>query len=116
SEKVKELNAFDIISFSSGLNLSGLFSAVEDGERFVLKDSAEKVLEKVEEVAKAERFEVKRRKECGVELEGLNGNFGIVVEVYRLTEALVVVEVKRRGCDMVAIKDVWMNKLRPRLC
>lgn len=115
-EKVKELNAFDIISFSSGLNLSGLFSVVEDGDRFVLRDSPEKVLEKVEEVAKEERFVVKRRKECGVGLEGLDGNFRIVVEVYRLTEELVVVEVKRRSGDVGAFKDVWMNKLRPRLC
>lgn len=114
-DKVKELNAFDIISFSSGLNLSGLFSVVEDGDRFVLRDSPEKVLEKVEEVAKEERFVVKRRKECGVELEGLNGNLRIVVEVYRLTEELVVAEVKRRSGDVVAFKDVWMNKLRPRL-
>ncbi|CAL0317750.1 unnamed protein product [Lupinus luteus] len=115
-ENVKELNAFDIISFSSGLNLSGLFSVVEDSERFVFRGSPEKVLETVEELGKVEKFVVKRRKEYGVELEGANGNFGILVVVYRLTEEVVVVEVRRRGCDIVAFKDVWMNKLRPCLC
>ncbi|KAK7276110.1 hypothetical protein RIF29_17243 [Crotalaria pallida] len=115
-EKVKELNAFDIISFSSGLNISGLFSAVDDGDRFVLRGTAEKVLEKVEEVAKEERVAVRRKKECGVELEGLNGNFGVLVEVYRLTEEMVVVEGKRRGGDVVAFNDLWMKRLRPRLC
>ncbi|KAE9606046.1 hypothetical protein Lal_00025488 [Lupinus albus] len=115
-ENVKELNAFDIISFSSGLNLSGLFSVVENSERFVLRSSPEKVLETVEEVGKVEKFVVKRMKEYGVELEGVNSNFGILVVVYRLTEEVVVVEVNRRGCDILDFKDIWINKLRPRLC
>ncbi|KAK7385617.1 hypothetical protein VNO78_31350 [Psophocarpus tetragonolobus] len=119
-EEVKDLNAFDIISFSSGLNLSGLFHSsfeVEDGERLLLKGSPEKVVEKV--VAAAETVEgvvVRRRKECGVELEGCAGNFAALVEVYRLPGELVVVEVRRREGEGGAFRDVWRNKLRPQLC
>ncbi|XVF05842.1 hypothetical protein REPUB_Repub05bG0208100 [Reevesia pubescens] len=117
--QVSSLNAFDLISFSPGLNLSRLFDdthdSVSDGERFVLKESPEKLVEKVEEVAKGERFRVKRKKEWGVELEGQNGNFGIAVDVYRLTDELVVVEAKRTGGDAQCYKDVWSNKMRPAL-
>ncbi|MDG2769774.1 protein kinase, partial [Vibrio parahaemolyticus] len=55
-EGVKDLNAFDIISFSTGLNLSGLFDSscgVEEGERFLLRESPEKVVEML--VAAAEK-------------------------------------------------------------
>lgn len=115
SEKVVDLNAFDIISFSSGLDLSGLFEQLGGGERVVVEGSPEKVLEAVEEVAVAVGLAVRWKKECGVELEGVNGSFGIGVEVYRLTEMLAVVEVNRRGCDAVAFGDVWENKLKPQL-
>ncbi|XP_061364960.1 CBL-interacting serine/threonine-protein kinase 11-like isoform X2 [Gastrolobium bilobum] len=111
-ERVLDLNAFDIISFSSGLNLSGLFGESEGGERLVLRDSPEMILETVEEVGVAEGMAVRWKKECGVELEGLNGNFGIGIEVHRLTAELAVVEVRSRGGDAV---DVWDNKLKPQL-
>lgn len=121
SEKMTDLNAFDIISFSAGLDLSGLFedsqnATAEGGELFVSSESPEKIMEKVEEIAKEERLVMKRKKECGVELEGQNGNFGIAVEVYRLTEGLVMVEARRIGRDAAAFRDLWNSKLRPQLC
>ncbi|XP_057724297.1 CBL-interacting serine/threonine-protein kinase 11-like [Arachis stenosperma] len=122
-DKVKELNAFDIISFSSGLNLSGLFvgggastsAAAEDTERLMLKGSVEAVLARVEEVAVAEGLIVRGLKECGVELEGQNGNFGLVVEVCRVTTNLVVVEATRKTGDLFGFRDMWRNKLTPKL-
>jgi carbon catabolite-derepressing protein kinase len=114
--KTMDLNAFDIISFfSSGLDLSGLFTNVE-GERFVLRESLEKVVEKVVEAAKAEGLVVRKKKEFGVEIETQNGGLIIGVEVYRLLAEVVVVEVKRFGGDEVAFEEVWKNKLRPHLC
>lgn len=114
-EKVVELNAFDLIAFSSGLNLSGLFDGEvgEEGERFLLRESAERVVEMVEAAAKVEGLAVRRRKECGVEVEGCDSNFVIAVEVYRLAEEVVVVEAKGRGGGAL---EVWKNKLRPHLC
>ena len=122
-DKVKELNAFDIISFSSGLNLSGLFvgggastsAAAEDTERLMLNGSVEAVLARVEEVAVAEGLIVRGLKECGVELEGQNGNFGLVVEVCRVTANLVVVEATRKTGDLFGFRDMWRNKLTPKL-
>lgn len=116
---VTNLNAFDIISFSSGLDLTGLFddsyNAVEDGERFVSYESPEKLVQKVEEFVKAEKLRAKRKKEWAFELEGQNGNFVVEVEVYRLTDGLVVVEAKRKGGDAGCFKQLWKNKLKVEL-
>ncbi|KAL0391262.1 UNVERIFIED_CONTAM: CBL-interacting serine/threonine-protein kinase [Sesamum latifolium] len=85
-KKLQDLNAFDIISFSRGLDLSGLldekFKAVEDVDRLTAEESPVRVIEKVEEVVKAENggLQLRRTKECGVELEGQNGNFAVALE------------------------------------
>ncbi|MBA0794893.1 hypothetical protein Gohar_019178 [Gossypium harknessii] len=108
-----KLNAFDLISFSSGLNLSGLLDESHDyGERFILRESPEKLVEKVEQLGKGERLKVKKKKQWGVELEGKEGISGVAIEVYQLTDELVVVETKRTGSDAQWYKELWNNKLR----
>lgn len=114
----KYLNAFDIISLSSGFNLSGLFDDFNNNdapfcnERFLSNETPEKILEKVEEVARlvadGDRLAV-TKKEWGAKLEGQNGNFTMVIGIDRLTDDLVVVEIKesmRRG------EENWKDKLR----
>ncbi|KAI3450254.1 hypothetical protein Pfo_006919 [Paulownia fortunei] len=118
-KKLVDLNAFDIISFSSGLDLSGLFDdrykPLEDVERLTVEEPPEKVIEKVEEVMKAEEGGVKlrKKKECWVEIEGQNGNFVMRVEVYRLTDRLVVVEAKKKAGEANVFWDLWKDKIRP---
>jgi serine/threonine protein kinase len=111
------LNAFDIISFSSGLNLSGMFddsyNVVDDGERFVSTESPEDLVKRVEEFAKEERLRVRRRKAWGLEMEGQDGNLMLSVEIRRLTDTLFVVEAKRNGGDAGCYKEIWKNKLKP---
>ncbi|KAK9940957.1 hypothetical protein M0R45_017589 [Rubus argutus] len=114
---VTSLNAFDIISFSAGLDLSGFFEStnpIEDSERFVSSESVETMVGRVEEFAKDEKLRVWRKKNWGLEMGGQNGNLAIGVEVFRLTESLVVVEAKRTGGDTGPFRDTW-KKLRPRL-
>lgn len=117
--KVTSLNAFDIISFSSGLNLSGLFSqsydSADDGERFVSAASPEEIIGKMEDIAEREKLSLRRKKECGLEVEGPNGNFVIGMKVHRLTEGLVVVDVKRRSGDKDSYCEIWRKKLKPEL-
>lgn len=118
-ERGSNLNAFDIIAFSAGLDLSGLlddsYDSVNDGERFVSRESPEKLIERVEEFAKAENLKVKKKKEWGLGLEGYNGNLLLGVDVYRLTDELVVVEAKRKGGNAGCYGNVWKAKLRPKL-
>lgn len=117
--EIRNLNAFDIISFSSGLDLNGLFdesyNAVDDGERHVTSESPEKLIKKVEEFAKAERLRAKRIKEWAFLIEGQNGNFVAEFEVCRLTDNLVVVEARRRGGDAGCFKEILKNRLTPEI-
>ncbi|PON32403.1 Calcium/calmodulin-dependent/calcium-dependent protein kinase [Parasponia andersonii] len=113
-------NAFNIISFSSGVNLSGLFSEYSDisecEDRFVSAEAAERVVDRVEEVAKEESLTVTRNNEdWWVKLEGHDGNFVALAEVHRLTKELVLVEVKLREREVGPGLHIWKDKLRPKL-
>ncbi|KAH7833884.1 hypothetical protein Vadar_010756 [Vaccinium darrowii] len=117
NRKDYSLNAFDIISFSSGLNLSGLFSPPNcsiEVERFVSAESPERI---IEEVVKAEegRMTVVRRKDLGVKVERPNGEIVFTVDIHRLTEELVIVEIRRRGNEDGPSCELWDDKLRPLL-
>lgn len=111
----KYLNAFDIISYSSGANLSGLFNKSDNsvkGERFISEESPENIMEKIEEVGKTENVTVVKKRGWSMKMEGQNGNFEMTVSIYRLTEKLVVVEIKR---STVGVEQMWKDKLRPQL-
>ncbi|KAJ6333397.1 hypothetical protein OIU77_009295 [Salix suchowensis] len=89
------LNAFDIISFSPGFDLSGLFEEGGEGARFVSGAPVSKIISKLEEIAKVVSFTV-RKKDCRVSLEGsregVKGPLTIAAEIFELTPKLVVVE------------------------
>ncbi|KAM7265255.1 hypothetical protein ACFE04_002938 [Oxalis oulophora] len=120
SSAKKSLNAFDIISFSSGFNLTGLFSDTEPTitcERFVSSEKPETIINKVKQVAELETNIVKvlETKEWKVKLGGQDGNLIIVVvEVHKLTEEIVVVEIKTREGGLIS-DGIWKDKLRPYL-
>ncbi|KAJ4822487.1 CBL-interacting serine/threonine-protein kinase 14 [Turnera subulata] len=110
----KRLNAFDLISLSPGFDLSGLFNKSDVSEKFVSAETPEGIVDRVEEMARREGLGFTRRgNNCGAKLEGRNGNFALVVDVYRLTDDLVVVEVKEKEVNAGPGGGVWKNKLRP---
>ncbi|KAG2315369.1 hypothetical protein Bca52824_018491 [Brassica carinata] len=112
------LNAFDIISFSQGFDLSGLFDDDGEGSRFVSGASVSKIISKLEEIAKVVSFTV-RKKDCRVSLEGsrqgVKGPLTIAAEIFELTPSLVVVEVKKKGGDRTEYEEFFNNKLKPML-
>lgn len=110
-------NAFDLISYSSGLNLSGMFDNPDDSvvsDRFISAEPLEKIAHTVEEVARGEGMRVTSEK-SRVRVEGQNGNFTVVVETNRLTEKLVVVDVRRKQNMDDSGQDVWAVKFKSRL-
>ncbi|KAJ6728475.1 hypothetical protein OIU74_006514 [Salix koriyanagi] len=112
------LNAFDIISFSPGFDLSGLFEEGGEGARFVSGAPVSKIISKLEEIAKVVSFTV-RKKDCRVSLEGsregVKGPLTIAAEIFELTPKLVVVEVKKKGGDKGEYEDFCNRELKPRL-
>ncbi|KNA21998.1 hypothetical protein SOVF_038090 [Spinacia oleracea] len=114
------LNAFDLISFSRGLDLSGLFNKnynpFEDSEKFISGFSEDEIISTIREVAAELDVKVHMtKKECVMDLVGSIGNFIARVEVNQLTENLVIVEVKIKGGDSVSENDIWKKKLMPKL-
>ncbi|GAB4833188.1 CBL-interacting serine/threonine-protein kinase 14 [Ancistrocladus abbreviatus] len=113
------VNAFDIISYSSGFNLSGLFThsgvPADCSEIFVSTESPEKVIVEIEAAARSvEDVEVvAKTEEWGLRLQGQNGNFVILLEVRRLTEKLVVVEVRKMEREVGPGHEIWKDKLKP---
>ncbi|KAL3530964.1 hypothetical protein ACH5RR_010286 [Cinchona calisaya] len=116
------LNAFDLISFSPGLDLSGFFNAscgsMENTVRLVVEKSAKEIMEKLSEAAmEVENARLKRKKQWGVELHGhrASGKFVIELEVFRLTDHLLVVEAKRRAGAAGFFHELWEKKFLPSL-
>lgn len=108
----KFLNAFDIISFSSGFDLSGLFkdfdnSVAVESDRFITAETPENITKKISEAAAKEGLTM-RKKDWKLMLEGQNGKLLVGIEMYQLTEKLAVVEVR-------SYEGVWKNKIQPEL-
>lgn len=112
------LNAFDLISFSRGFSLSGLFEDGVEESRFVTREPVSAIISKLEEIAKVVKFTV-RKKDCRVSLEGsregIKGPLTISVEIFELTPLMRVVEVKKKAGDKVEYDDFCSKELKPRL-
>uniref|UniRef100_J3L4A0 non-specific serine/threonine protein kinase n=2 Tax=Oryza brachyantha TaxID=4533 RepID=J3L4A0_ORYBR len=110
------LNAFDIISFSKGFNLSGLFEERGNEIRFVSAEPMSDIITKLEEIAKVKSFSV-RRKDWRVSIEGtregVKGPLTIGAEIFELTPSLVVVEVKKKAGDNEEYDDFCKMELKP---
>ncbi|XP_057949037.1 CBL-interacting protein kinase 5 [Malania oleifera] len=115
------LNAFDIISLSPGFDLSGLFEKDMDQRpesRFTTTKPASTIVSKLEEIAEMERFKVKK-KDGTVKLqgnkEGRKGQLTIAAEIFEVTPALYVVEVKKTAGDTLEYQDFCNQELKPSL-
>ncbi|MBA0558957.1 hypothetical protein Golob_015943, partial [Gossypium lobatum] len=118
-QSTKCLNAFHIISFSTGFDLSGLFNDADFSarrEQFVSGEKPERIILRIEEeFRKIENVKAKKRKERGIYLEGQDSNLILNVDIHQLTEVLVVAEIRWREINVEPSSDVWKHKLRPRL-
>ncbi|KAL8236106.1 hypothetical protein R6Q59_017187 [Mikania micrantha] len=107
--KPPSMNAFDIISLSDGLNLSGLFEDDVPSEklesRFMMKKSAATIMSKLEEVAVNEDFRVLKKLDGTLIIqgnkEGKNGKLAIDAEIFEFAPSLHMVEVKLLSGDTV---------------
>ncbi|XP_028783244.1 CBL-interacting serine/threonine-protein kinase 6-like [Neltuma alba] len=116
------MNAFHIISLSEGFDLSPLFEEKKREEkeelRFATTRPASSVISKLEEVAKAEKFNVKKsdtrvrlqRQECG-----RKGKLAIAADIYAVTPSFLVVEVKKDNGDTLEYNQFCRKELRPAL-
>ncbi|ESW20028.1 hypothetical protein PHAVU_006G174900 [Phaseolus vulgaris] len=100
--KLYQFNAFDLISLSSGLDLSGLFENDQNERqltRFTTRETPSTVVSMLEEIAQIDdKFKVSK-KDGVVRLEGcqtgIKGQLTLDAEIFELTSSLHVVEVKK---------------------
>ncbi|CAL4978494.1 unnamed protein product [Urochloa decumbens] len=138
SRRRSSLNAFDIISFSRGFDLSGLFEGGEDAgngggaeaqqqqqrhhaaaARFVSAAPAEQIVAALEGAAAAGGMVVREMEDGSISMEGTReGEHGALVaaaEIYELTPELVVVEVRRKSGGAAEYEEFFRAQLQPAL-
>lgn len=88
------VNAFDIISMSSGLDFSGLFESdmIKKEMKFTTRARVEEVEEKVMKIGEERGYKVDRRKGWGIGL--VKGRVVLMVEILKVAMELLLVEVK----------------------
>ncbi|KAK7340032.1 hypothetical protein VNO77_20724 [Canavalia gladiata] len=115
------LNAFDIISFSTGFDLSGLFEdTVHKKEtRFMSKKPASIIISKLEEICKYFRLKVKKKNGGLFKLEGSTegrkGTLGIDAEIFEITPFFHLVELRKSNGDTVEYQKLLKQDIRPAL-
>ncbi|XP_062203880.1 CBL-interacting protein kinase 15 [Phragmites australis] len=118
---VTNLNAFEIISFSTGFDLSGLF--IEKECRKVAKFTSDKpasaIISKLEDVAKTLNLRV-RKKDNGVvkiqgRKEGRNGVLQFDTEIFEITPFHHLIEMKQTSGDSLEYQKLLEKDIRPAL-
>ncbi|KAK8928535.1 CBL-interacting protein kinase 18 [Platanthera zijinensis] len=119
--KPLNLNAFDLISLSSGFDLSGMFEEAEckPKTRFTSSKPASVIVSKIEEVARRLRLRVKRKGEGVLSMEGVKeGRKGVMevdAEIFEVTPAFHMVEISKRNGDTLEYQKMWKEDMRPGL-
>uniref|UniRef100_A0A5B6Z4C5 non-specific serine/threonine protein kinase n=1 Tax=Davidia involucrata TaxID=16924 RepID=A0A5B6Z4C5_DAVIN len=109
------MNAFDIISMSSGLDLSGLFEASinKREKRFTSKASVEVIEERLVQVGAKLGFIAERGKGGSVGL--VNGNLILSVKILEVVAEVMLVEVKVVDDGGVEFEELYWNDLKGEL-
>jgi uncharacterized protein Veg len=123
------MNAFELITLSNGLNLSGLFDTPEDPKkgatRFTSTKPPNEIIASIEEVAKPLGFDVQTRNfkmKMKGDKEGRKGHLSVATQVFEVAPSLFMVELHKANGDTLeyhsfyedlskGLKDVvWKSK------
>ncbi|MBA0775851.1 hypothetical protein Gotri_010950 [Gossypium trilobum] len=118
--KVTNLNAFDIISLSSGFDLSGLF--VENDEKkevqFTSTHTFSAITSKLEDIAQNLKLKVKKHGGL-MKMEGSNGGrkgaLAIDAEIFEFTPSFHLVELRKSSGDTLEFRNMFQQDVRPAL-
>lgn len=121
SMSISNLNAFDIISLSTGFDLSGLFEERSGRKeaRFTTRQPAPNIISKLEEMAKSLKLNVKKKTNGIFKVEGpKEGRKGIVeldLEIYEIAPLFHLVEMKKTSGDTLEYQKLLKEEIRPAL-
>ncbi|KAE9598922.1 hypothetical protein Lal_00022336 [Lupinus albus] len=116
-------NAFDLISISSGFDLSGLFErdmiSQREEARFITTKPPSMIVSKLEEIAYKDSIFKVMKKNGTVRLEGKKtgrqSQLIIDAEIFEVTSSFHIVEVKKTFGDSLEYWKLWEHDLKPSL-
>lgn len=112
------LNAFEIISLSTGFDLSGLFEKGEEKEemRFTSNREASEITEKLAEIGKELKMKVrKKEQEWKVKMAAAAEAVVVEAEVFEIAPSFHMVVMKKSGGDVAEYKRVMKESIKPAL-
>lgn len=119
--KPTNLNAFDIISLSTGFDLSGLFATNDQKKevQFTSKQPASAITSKLEEIARRLRLKIKKKDGGLLKLEGSvqgrKGPLSIDAEIFEFTPSFHLVEMNKSSGDTLEFQRILKQEIRPAL-
>ncbi|GMI72477.1 SNF1-RELATED PROTEIN KINASE 3.8, CBL-INTERACTING PROTEIN KINASE 10, SOS3-interacting protein 1 [Hibiscus trionum] len=120
-DNLPKLNAFDIISLSSGLDLSGLFTETKEKKevQFTSVHSASAITSKLKDIAQQLKFKIKTEVGGVLKIEkpsrGRKSALAIDMEIFELTPSFYLVEMKKSSGDSLEYKRMLQEDIRPAL-
>ena len=119
--KLVNLNPFDIISLSTGFNLSRLFDEnySQREARFTSNQSAEAIFEKLKELARCLKLKVTEKDDGVLKLaaskEGRKGILELDAAMFEIAPSFVLVELKKTNGDTLEYQKLMTDGIRPSL-
>ncbi|KAJ4786913.1 CBL-interacting serine/threonine-protein kinase 15 [Rhynchospora pubera] len=119
--KVASMNAFDIISLSSGFDLSGFFVERENRNEtwFTSRQPVSVLVSRLEELGKKLKLRVRKKENGVVKMMTRNGGRKGVVEIdaeiFQIDCSSYMVEIKKSNGDTLEYQKILKEKIRPGL-
>lgn len=119
--KPTNLNAFDIISLSAGLDLTGLFANndVQEDVKFTSMSSASSIMSTLEDIAHILKMKIIKKDGGLLKLErsreGRKGQLSIDAEIFEFTPSFYLVEMKKSCGDTLEYQKILKEDIRPAL-
>ena len=117
--ELTNLNAFDIISLSSGFDLSGMFEDKSKKEsKFTSTNTAATIITKLEDIAKRLRLRLMKRDGGLLKMQSLQpgrkGIMSIDTEIFQIAPNFHLVEIRKTSGDTLEYQQV-KHDMRPAL-
>ncbi|CAN6247109.1 unnamed protein product [Urochloa humidicola] len=121
SSNLPNLNAFDIISLSTGFDLSNLFEERygRKKDRFTTRQPAGAVFDKLKELAERLKLKIKKKENGVLKLaapkEGIKGFLELDAEIFELAPSFLLVELNKTNGDTIEYRKLVKDEIRPAL-
>ncbi|KAG2600866.1 CBL-interacting protein kinase 30-like [Panicum virgatum] len=110
------MNAFDIISRSSGLDLSKMFDEEHRPEeaRFASREITAAIVSRLEEIVGERNLSIRVGEKGRVAMEGgRRGALAIEAEIFEVAPSVHVVEMRKTGGDPLEFREFYRQDLKP---